>query len=88
MAKRTKKGNVTAAERKRSGMKGKGKKGKFPVFDVESATNAINLRHSGKGVSAASVLNKVARWASAHGKTGILEKVRKARLKDRQGQSK
>jgi len=84
MAMRTKKGNVTATARKKSGMKGGGKQGKFPVFDVKSANSAIKLRHHGKGVSASAVLSKVARWASAHGKTGILEKVRKARLKDRQ----
>jgi len=81
MAMRTKKGNVTSVARKKSGMKKKG--GKFPVFDVKSAMSAIKLRHHGKGVSAAAVLSKVARWASAHGKQNVLNAVKKARLKDK-----
>jgi len=78
---RTKKGSVTAKARKKTGS---GKEGKFPVFDVKSANSAIKLRHHGKGISAAAVLSKVARWARAHNKPAILEKVRKARLKDKQ----
>lgn len=82
MAMRTKKGNVTAAARKKATGSSKGK---FPVFDHKSAISAINLRHNGKGVSPAAVLSKVARWASTHGDKAVLEKVRKARLKDRNG---
>jgi len=82
MANRTKKGNVTAQARKKSGMQGGSKSGKFPVFDEKSARSAIKLRHHGKGVSASSVLAKVSRWASAHGKSGILAAVKTARAKD------
>jgi len=82
MAMRTKKGNVTSTARKKAGMKGKSK-GKFPVFDVRSAMSAIKLRHNGKGVSAAAVLSKVARWASANNKQNVLNAVKKARLKDK-----
>lgn len=80
---RTRKGNVTSTARKKTGMKGQGKKGKFPVFDVKSATSAINLRHSGKGVTASAVLAKVARWARVNNKPAILKKVEAARKKDR-----
>ncbi|NIV32697.1 MAG: hypothetical protein GWN58_25595 [Anaerolineae bacterium] len=80
---RTKKGNVTKKARKKSGMKGKGKKGKFPVFDRKSALSAIKLRHHGKGVSAAAVLRKVAAWASAHNDRRVLRAVARAREVDR-----
>jgi len=65
-------------------MRSKDKKGKFPVFDHKSAVSAINLRHSGKGVTAAAVLAKVAAWASAHNDKVVLQKVAAAREKDRQ----
>lgn len=73
MANRTRKGNVTQAARKKSGIKGK-----FPVFDQKSAEAAIKLRNHGKGVSADAVLRKVADWARAHGNKNILAKVQKA----------
>ena len=59
---RSKKGNVTAQARKKSGGKG----GKYPIFDQKSCVNAVGLRHHGKGVSASSVVSRASRWASAH----------------------
>lgn len=82
MAMRTKKGNVTAKARKKSGMKGAGKKGKFPVFDERSALAAIKLRHNGKGVSASAVLTKVASWASRNNNKRVLAAVAAARKAD------
>lgn len=52
---------VTAKQRKKSGMKGKGKKGKYPVSTKAQALSAIKLRHHGKNVSASAVLSHVAR---------------------------
>jgi hypothetical protein len=80
MAMRTSKGNVTASARKKHG----DEQGKFPVFDHKSAMSAIKLRHNGKGVSAASVLSKVARWASAHSDKAVLNAVAAARQADKQ----
>jgi hypothetical protein len=77
-AMRTKKGTVTKKARSKAGMKG----GKFPVFDHKSAMSAIKLRHHGKGVSAAAVLAKVARWASAHDDKAVLNAVKRARAVD------
>jgi len=59
---RTKKGNVTAKARSKSGSKG----GKYPIFDQKSCMSAVKLRHHGKGISAGAVLAKAARWANAH----------------------
>jgi len=53
---------VTQSARKKYGSKG----GKYPIFDHRSCMSAVKLRHHGKGVSASSVLNRAARWASAH----------------------
>jgi hypothetical protein len=84
MANRTRKGNVTAAARKKSGMKGGSqKKGKYPVFDERSAMSAIKLRHHGKGVSASAVLNKVAAWASRNNNRRVLNAVAAARAADK-----
>jgi hypothetical protein len=80
MVMRTKKGNVTSQARKKSGMKGSGK---FPVFDERSAMSAIKLRHNGKGVSASSVLNKVAAWARRTGNKKVLNAVSAARNVDK-----
>lgn len=66
MAKRTKKGNVTAEARKKHG----GKKGKYPIFDHKSCVSAVNLRHNSDDVSAATVLNRAASWARAHNDSG------------------
>jgi len=82
---RTEKGNVTEKARKKAGMKGGGeKKGKFPVFDHKSAISAINLRHSGKGVSASAVLAKVSAWATKNGDKAVLAAVAAAREKDKE----
>jgi hypothetical protein len=78
---RTRKGNVTAAARKRSGG-GKGlKKGSFPVFDKKSARSALRLRGHAKNRSA--VLRKVSRYASKTGDTGLKSAVKKARKADK-----
>lgn len=58
---RTQKGNVTAEERKRSG----DKKGKYPIFDHKSCMSAVRLR--GHSDNPGAVLERAARWASAHG---------------------
>ena len=79
MAMRSKKGNVTAEARKKHGSKG----GKFPVFDSKSAYAAIKLRHHGKGISAAQVLNKVAAWARRTGNEQVLNAVAAARNADK-----
>jgi hypothetical protein len=63
-------------------MKGKGRKGKFPVFDQKSALSAIRLRGKGKGVSKKAVLNKVSRWASANKNTRVKAAVKRARAAD------
>lgn len=78
MAMRTSKGNVTASAREKHG----DDQGKFPVFDHKSAMAAIKLRHNGKGVSAASVLSKVARWATSHNDKAVLNAVAAARQAD------
>ena len=66
MASRTKGGNVTSEERKKSGGKG----GKYPICDHKSCVNAVRLRHHGKGVSASSVLARAATWAKKHNDKG------------------
>ena len=80
MPKRTKKGNVTAEQRKKATGS---KKGKFPVFDQKSAMSALKLRHHGKGVSPAAVIAKVSRWANANNNQAVKNAVKKARLRDR-----
>ena len=60
---RTKKGTVTAKARKKSGIRGGGKKGKYPIFDQKSCTSAVKLRHHGKGISPGAVLAKASAWA-------------------------
>jgi len=52
---------VTAEDRKKHGIKSGSNKGKYPVATQAQAMSAIKLRHHGKGVSAASVLARVAR---------------------------
>jgi hypothetical protein len=88
MAMRTKKGTVTASARKKSGMKGGSKSGKFPVFDHKSAMSALKLRHNGKGVTASSVIAKVRRWARAHGDKAALAAADRAAEVDRKRKSK
>jgi hypothetical protein len=82
-AMRTKKGNVTSTARAKSGMKGSGKSGKFPVFDHKSAMSALKLRHNGKGVSASSVIAKVRSWASRNGDKAALAACQRAAEVDR-----
>jgi hypothetical protein len=81
MAKRTKKGNVTAKARKKHGG-GKGlKKGSFPVFDRKSAKSALRLRGHAKSKKA--VVNKVSRWASSHGDASVKAAVKRAKAADK-----
>jgi hypothetical protein len=77
---------VTAADRKKSGMRGKGKKGKYPVETVAQCLSAIRLRHNGKGVSAAAVLAHVARSACAKNPR-VKVALAAARAKDRKGKT-
>lgn len=51
----------TAKQRKKTGIKSGKNKGKYPLATKSQALSAIKLRHHGKGVSAASVLSRVAR---------------------------
>lgn len=80
---RTRKGNVTARARKRHGMKGKGRRGKFPVFDVRSARSALRLRGHGKGVSRSAVIAKVSRFANRTNNASLKAAVKKARARDK-----
>jgi len=62
-AKRTKAGGVSAAARKRYGMKGSGK---FPIMDLRSARSALRLRgHTATKAQRASVINRAAKFAPA-----------------------
>lgn len=82
--KRTRKGTVTAAARRKHGMKGKGSKGKkFPVFDARSARSALKLRGRGKGVSRSAVIAKVSRFASKTKNKSLKAAVKRARAADR-----
>lgn len=85
---RTKKGTVIAKGRKKYGMKGKGRSGKFPVKDAKSARSALKLRGHGKGVSRSAVIAKVSRWANAHNNASIKAAVKKARAADRKKKKK
>jgi len=71
---------VTKDDRKKTGMKGGGKSGKYPVATVAQCLSAIKLRHHGKGTTASGVLSHVAR--SKHGKNprvqAALKKAREA----------
>lgn len=81
MVKRTKKGNVTAAARKKHGG-GKGlRAGSFPVFDAKSARSALKLR--GHAPSKKAVVNKVSRFANKTGNTALKNAVKRARKADR-----
>ena len=61
-AKRTKRGNVTAAARKRHGTLGK----RFPIFDARSARSALRLRgHGTSKAGRAKIVRKAARYAPA-----------------------
>ena len=85
---RTRKGAVTKKARTKTGMKGRSKKGKFPVFDQKSCLAAVKLRHHGKGVSASAVLAKASRWANAHNNSACKNAVKKAREVDRKRRAK
>ena len=73
----------TAAQRRKYGMKGRGKRGKFPVFSQRSAMSALRLRGRGKGVSRSSVIAKVSRWANKTGNKTVKAAVKRARASDR-----
>ena len=61
----TKGGKPSAKARKETGMKGKGKEGKYPIFSQKSCLSAVKLRHHAKGgPSASAVLAKASAWAS------------------------
>jgi hypothetical protein len=81
MASRTKKGNVTAEERERSG----DKKKRYPIFDQKSCISAVKLRHHGKGVSASSVLARASAWANKNNNAACKAAVKRAREADERG---
>jgi len=73
---------ATAAQRKKTGIKSGPNKGKYPLSTKQQALSAIKLRHHGKGVSASSVLSRVAR--SKWGKDpAVKAALQRAREKDR-----
>lgn len=80
---RTSGGKPSAKARKKSGMKGGGKRGKYPVFDQKSCISAVKLRHHGKGVSASAVLAKASAWASRNNNAACKAAVQRARETDK-----
>ena len=74
---------VTAEDRKKTGMKKKGAEGKFPMATEAQCISAVKLRHNGKGVTAAAVLSKASRAASAHNWDRCKAAIAKAREVDR-----
>jgi len=62
---RTRSGGVSAAARRKHGMKG----GRFPIFDTKSARSAIRLRGHAKSRSERRrIVNRAARYAPAAAK--------------------
>lgn len=74
---------MTAKDRKKTGMRKSGAKGKYPVATKAQMVSAIKLRHHGKGTSASAVLSHVAAAARRKGYKDILAKVAAARKRDR-----
>lgn len=67
LASRTKKGNVTAAERKKSATLSKGR---FPIFDKRSALAALKLRgHAKSSAERSKIISRAARFAPEAAKT-------------------
>lgn len=61
MPNRTRKGNVTAATRKKHGM---GKEKRFPIFDKRSALAALKLRgHAKTPTERAAIIRRAAQYA-------------------------
>jgi hypothetical protein len=61
-AMRTKSGGVSAAARRKHGMKG----GRFPIFDRRSATSAIKLRgHAKNRAERSRIISRAAKFAPA-----------------------
>lgn len=75
---------VRPGDRKKTGMKGGSKSGKFPVATVAQCLSAIKLRGKGKGISKTAVLNHVARSKAAKDPR-VQAALRRARLVDREG---
>jgi hypothetical protein len=72
-AMRTKSGGVSAAARKKHGMKG----GRFPVFDKKSARSAIKLRgHAKSKKERSNIIRRAAKYAP-----GAAKKARKVDAK-------
>jgi hypothetical protein len=55
---------VTAKQREDTGFEEGEAKGKYPMPNEEKCISAVRLRHHGKGVTAAQVLNKASRYAN------------------------
>lgn len=74
---------ATKKQRMETGIKKGPNKGKYPLATKAQALSAIRLRHHGKGVSAKTVLDRVARskWAKD---PEVRRKLKAARAKDRQ----
>ncbi len=70
----------TAKQRRETGIKSGANKGKYPLATKSQALSAIKLRHHGKGVSASSVLSRVARskWGKDPQVKAALKRARQA----------
>ncbi len=76
MTNRTRGGSVSAAARRKHGMRQPNRTGKFPIFDRQSALSALRLRgHANTRAERESILRRAARYAPAA--------ARKARMRDR-----
>lgn len=78
--KRNSKKAPTAEQREKTGIKSGKNKGKYPLATKSQALSAIKLRHHGKGVSASSVLSRVARskWGKDPQVQAALKRAREA----------
>ena len=74
---------VRPGDRKKTGIKRRGKPGAFPVATVAQCLSAIRLRGKGKGISPAQVLAHVARSPAAKNPR-VQAALRNARARDRQ----
>jgi hypothetical protein len=75
-------GYIAGTRRAKSGIPGSGDtpgSNKFPIDSERTAMSAIKLRNNSKDVSADTVLNKAARWASANDNQTVKNAIAKAR---------
>jgi hypothetical protein len=78
-------GYIAGTRRAKSGIPGSGDtpgSNKFPVDSERTAMSALKLRGHSDDVSPETVINKVARWASANDNQTVKAAVAKAREQD------